>query len=100
MYFQVIQCKKIIVNLLKDKYLVFGLEGDKLLCFRGILLYSYNNKVIFLIVICYLVIGIIDYILMICKVINNNKIVMIQLLVKVRYFIDFCDKFFFVYFVI
>lgn len=68
--------------------------------FQGILLYSYNNKVIFLIVICYLVIGIIDYILTICKVINNNKIVMIQLLVKVRYFIDFCDKFFFVYFVI
>lgn len=99
MYFQVIQCEKIIVNLLKDKYLVFGLEGDKLLYFRGFYYIVIMIK-FFLIVICYLVIGIIDYILMICKVINNNKIVMIQLLVKVRYFIDFCDKFFFVYFVI
>lgn len=34
-HFQLIQCKKIIVNLLKDKYLVFGLEGDKSLYFRG-----------------------------------------------------------------
>lgn len=34
-HFQVIQCEKIIVNLLKDKYLVFGLEGDKSLYFRG-----------------------------------------------------------------
>lgn len=93
-HFQVIQCEKIIVNLLKDKYLVFGLEGDKSLCFRGIPLHSHNNKAKPLIVICHLAIGTIDYILTICKVINNNKTVMIQLLAKARYFIDFCDKFF------
>lgn len=34
-HYQVIQCEKIIVNLLKDKYLDFGLEGDKSLYFRG-----------------------------------------------------------------
>lgn len=61
---------------MKDKYLVFGLEGDKLLYFRGFYYIVIMIK-LFLIVICYLVIGIIDYILTICKVINNNKIVMI-----------------------
>lgn len=92
-HFQVIQCKKIIVNLLKDKYLVFGLEGDKSLYFRGFH-YIVTMIKLPLIVICHLAIGTIDYILTICKVINNNKTVMIQLLAKARYFIDFCDKFF------
>lgn len=93
MHFQVIQCKKVIVNLLKDKYLVFGLEGDKSLYFRG---FHYIVTIVKLplIVICHLAIGTIDYILTICKVINNNKTVMIQLLAKARYIIDFCDNFF------
>lgn len=46
---------------------------------QGIPLHSHNNKAIPLIVICHLAIGTIDYILTICKLINNNKTVMIQI---------------------
>lgn len=42
---------------------------------QGIPLHSHNNKAIPLIIICHLAIGTIDYILTICKVINNNKTV-------------------------
>lgn len=70
-------------------YLVLVCEGDKSLL-QGIPLHSQTTITLTLIVICHLAIETIDYILTICKVINNNKTVMIQLLA--RYFIDFCDK--------